>query len=363
MVNLPSSGIAALLLLSVTLCAQEPADHLAQWIAAVKAHQAGNPGKVALGVATWAGADIEPVIVEAKRYARSIERVQPGQGNDLLLRGAAMHADIARLIPNEFTRRSARQRSIYVVNDGRDQGTRYLSIHWELGRSLLEGVSPKPAGHPGVLRWYQETSVDLLRLRSLAEAAVHLPISRQLFPSDPVLLYWSGVLHERFSSAALQAAAQAVVVENRGATSVASMRAELTRAERFFRATLVVSPDHQEARVRLGRVLGELGQYEQSADVLRAAVAAGVTGDLLYLAELFLAKQEDALGHSAEARAHLERAAALYPRAQSPRLALSQLSRRMGDRPGAQRELRILVDLPDTENQREDPWWKYYDAR
>ncbi|MSO57133.1 MAG: hypothetical protein EXQ55_09495 [Acidobacteria bacterium] len=173
----------------------------------------------------------------------------------------------------------------------------------------------------------------------------------------------SWVLHERFSSASLQAAAQSVLTENRGSTALNSARAELTRAERFFRETLAIEPQNLEARIRHGRVLGELGRHGQSAGVLRAAIEAGAAGEFLYLAELFLGSQEDAMGNRARARACFERAAGLYPRAQSPRLALSQLSRRTGDRPGAQRELQALADLPTDERQREDPWWRYYDIR
>jgi tetratricopeptide (TPR) repeat protein len=176
------------------------------------------------------------------------------------------------------------------------------------------------------------------------------------------LLFWSGVLHERLSSAALQAAAVSVVAENRGESSVASAKAELGRAERFFRETLIAEPDHLQARLRHGRVLGQLGRHDQAADELRAAISGGVTGEFLYLGELFLGAEEEALGNRGEARARFQRAASLYPRAQSPRLALSQLSRLAGDRPGAQRELRMLSELPDDERQREDPWWKYYDA-
>ena len=109
-------------------------------------------------------------------------------------------------------------------------------------------------------------------------------------------------------------------------------------------------------------MLGELGRHELSVEALRAAIREGATGELLYLAELFLGRQEEVRNNGAAARAHFERAAALYPRAQSPRLALSQLSRRAGDRSGAQRELRVLVELPEDERQREDPWWNYYDA-
>ena len=362
-VNHRFCSVAAIVLLLTPLHAQQPADRLTQWLEAIKAHEPGHPGKVALDVATWPGAEIEAVVVEAKRYARDLEKARPGAGNDVLLRGAALHADIASLNPTDFERRSANQSSIFIVSDGREQGTRYVSIHWGLGRSLLDGIAPEPGSHPGVLRWYQDTSKELLRLRSLSEAAVNLPRARRIFPTDPTLLFLSGVLHERFSSASLQAAADSVLAAKRGATSVGSAKAELERAERFFRGALAVEPGNLEARVRHGRVLGELGRHEQSAEVLRGAIQAGVAGEFLYMAEMCLGKQEEAMEHSAEARAHFERAASLYPRAQSPRLALSQLSRRVGDRSGAQRELRILAELPEDERQREDPWWNYYDVR
>jgi len=363
-VNLKRVCAAALvLLIAPTARAQEPTDRLVHWLAAVEAHEPGNPGKVALDLAQWPGVELEEVIQEARRYARAFEKTRQDDANALLLRGAVLHADIARLIPDDFERRSPKQQQIFIVSDGREQGTRFVSIHWELGRSLLDAIAPAPATHRGALTWYQETARELLWLRSLAEATVHLPKARRIFPADPALLFMSGVLHERFSSASLQAAAQSVLTENRGSTALNSARAELTRAERFFRETLALEPHHLEARIRHGRVLGELGRHSQSADVLRAAIEEGATGAFLYLAELFLGSQEDAMGNHAGARACFERAASLYPRAQSPRLALSQLSRRTGDRPGAQRELQALADLPADERQREDPWWHYYNVR
>jgi tetratricopeptide (TPR) repeat protein len=346
-----------------TLCAQQQPERFAQWQDAVKAHQPGNPGTPAVGVATWSGVELEEVVEDVKRYARSFEPSRRVEANDLLLRGAALHADIARLIPEDIVRRSAKQQRIFVVQDGREHGTRYLSIHWELGRSLLDAVAPRPAAHKGVLAWYQETSSDLLRLRSLAEAAVHLPKARQIFPADPVLLFISGVLHERFSSPVLQAAAASVLAGHRGEVSLSSAKGELGRAERFFRETLAIQPRHLEARVRYGHVLAALGRHAQAADELRAAIREGVDGEFLYFAELFLGSQEEVLGNTTAARAHFERAVSLYPQAQSPRLALSQLSRRVGDRLGAQRELRFLAELPDDERRRRDPWWYYYDAR
>jgi len=353
--------LASLLLGASHAYGQQATDRLAQWQVAVKAHQPGKTGKATLAVADWSGFELEETVLDVKNMVRSYGKDRQDEANDLLLRGAEMHADIARLIPHDLTRQSPRQQRIFIISDGREQGTRFVSLHWDLGRSLLDAVSPPT--HPGVLHWYRQTSSDLMAMLSLAEAAVHLPRARRIFPSDPVLLYLSGVLHERFSSASLQAAAEAVMSGNSGMTSVDSARVEQTRAERFFREALAARPDDLEARVRYGHVLGELGRHAQAAIALRAAIDGGANGKMLYWALLFLGKQEEMLGNRDLARTSYERAASLFPRAQSPRLALSQLARRAGDRRAAQRELTVLAGLPADEREREDPWWEYYDVQ
>ena len=343
---------------------QPAPDRFPEWLSAVTSHEPGNAGKPALAIAVWTGVELDTVIEQAKHYARSLPVSRRDEANDVLVRGAILHADIARLIPDEMVRRSPRQEAIFVVRDGREQGRRFVSLHWDLGRALLDAVAPHPAAHPGVRLWYQETSRELLRLRALSEAAVHLPRARRLFPADPVILFASGILHERFASPALQAAADGIAADVRGGSAaVESARGELTRAERFFRELLALQPDHLEARVRHGRVLGRLGRHRAAADALQTAIRDGAGGALLYLAQLFLGSEEEALGDAAAAREAYERAAALYPRAQSPRLALSQLARQAGDRTAAQRQLRFIAELPATETGREDPWWNYYDAR
>jgi tetratricopeptide (TPR) repeat protein len=240
---------------------------------------------------------------------------------------------------------------------------RYPSIHWQLGRSVLDGIFPTAAGHPGVLAWYRETSLELMRSRALAEAMRHLARARQLFPGDAPIFFLSGVLHERFSSAALQAAALSLVEDNRGTSGVTSTRGELTRAERFFRESLAADPSQLEARVRHGRVLGELGRHDEAATELRHAIEHGADNANLFYAQLFLGHQEEVLGREEAARQAFQRAAELYPKAQTPRLALSQLARRFGRREAARVELEHLASLPADERRREDPWWSYYDVR
>jgi tetratricopeptide (TPR) repeat protein len=345
--------------------AQSPAvpDRFEQWLKAIEAHVPGDPGFVAVEVSGWTGPELDAVVADAKRHARVLAKTDPERANEILLRGAALHSDIARLIPEDTVRRSAKQRTTYIVRDGRWIGVRYITIHWQLGRSLLDSVTPEPAAHPGVHAWYLETSEDMAALRQFAAAIDHHVRARQLFPTDPAILFASGVLHERFASAGLQAAAVSVSESNRESAAINSVRGELTRAERFFRDTLALRPDHVLARIRHGRVLDDLGRHDEAAGELRRAIADGASEALLYLAQLFLGRAEDARGNLHAARAAFERASALYPDAQSPRLALSQIARRVGDRAAAQQQLQAIAKLPDDERRRKDPWWLYYDIR
>jgi hypothetical protein len=74
--------------------------------------------------------------------------------------------------------------------------------------------------------------------------------------------------------------------------------------------------------------------------------------------ELFLGREEEALGRSAEARRHYEQAAELYPSAQWPKLALSRLARQTGDRASAQGALLNPAAVSDVDVS--DPWWTFF---
>src|SRR5207247_8011220 len=85
---------------------------------------------------------------------------------------------------------------------------------------------------------------------------------------------------------------------------------------------------------------------------------------LRYYGELFLGAEEEALGHFDAARDGFERAAALFPSAQSPLIALSELAKRRGDRAGALAAIDRLFKLPPAgHDERDDPWWSYHTAQ
>jgi Flp pilus assembly protein TadD len=92
---------------------------------------------------------------------------------------------------------------------------------------------------------------------------------------------------------------------------------------------------------------------------LREAAPAADEPQLRYFAALFLGTAEEELGHFDAAREQYKRAAALYPRAQAPYLALSALISRRGDRAGARNEVQRVFELPAAPPRRDDPWWDY----
>ena len=75
---------------------------------------------------------------------------------------------------------------------------------------------------------------------------------------------------------------------------------------------------------------------------------------------MFLGNEEHDLGERDAARACYDRASALFPTAQSPRIALSALARQRGDRVEALGAMRRVLNLPADERRREDPWWSYH---
>jgi hypothetical protein len=100
-----------------------------------------------------------------------------------------------------------------------------------------------------------------------------------------------------------------------------------------------------------------LGSDAEAADQLRVALQSVEEPMLRYYAALFLGAAEEALGRFVEARAGYAMAMDVSPAAPAPRLALSQLSSRSGDRLAAREALDAV--LARTTVVEDDPWWTY----
>jgi hypothetical protein len=350
------------------------------WVRAAQQHQPGTIDRPLLDIAgespehfAWIVRHLRSVIDGNRRLRLLDER------NDVLRRGALLHTDTALLVPQQaatFTfadvpsrtldpltdRSSFRRESDALVfsEDGEYVSTSKESGHWWMARLLLTWILPHPSTDPFVASWYRATTARFERARLFGNAKFHLRRGLEVLPRDPVLLFYAGAMHEAYASPIIQnipVTRPAIA----GQIRMPSPAQEWREAERLFRASVEVDGP-VEARVRLGRVLGRLGKHEEAASVLHLVRPTLTDRRLQYFAELFLGSEEGALNHVDQARESLNRAAQLYPTAQSPLLALSELFHRTGNRSAAIDTLRRIARLPADPEGREDPWQDYLDS-
>lgn len=287
-----------------------------------------------------------------------------GDNNFIVKRGALLHADLAivnagELRPIDGRGQDGAEPTRIHMADGQQTAIGLGEIHWEIGRMLLDRVTPE---HDAMVSlWYRATAAWMQR--DSQYDAIHLSHARAMFPSDADLAFLSGTESETYAGASIQAFVKSAVLPTGIVVDIRSEGAELRTAESYLRRAVQLNPAFVEARVRLGHVLLARGKPQDAANELRTAVAADSEPLLQYFSGMFLGAAEEALGHFADARESYTRASALYPRAQSAHLALSALATRLGDRAGALAAIRPVFDLTGVADDLDDPWWTYYRAQ
>ena len=299
-----------------------------------------------------------------------------GDPNYTIRRGALMHADIAMAGPLSKTPVDTRpslapQSFLMRTSDGQAQDLGQVAIHWEIGRMLLDDVRPKGALKPSpstdemVRLWYRSTAAWMQKGEHLNRT--HLGHARQIFPHDADVLFLLGCLHETFADAQVQGAVKSAVLPSDVVMDMLDERTELKLAEDILRDALAARPEDAEARMRFGRVVALRGRYAEAVSEINRAIDSMSEGDAAqrYYAHLFLAAALEGAGRFEESRTAYQRAAALFPKAQSPLIGLSELARRQGDRRSALEAMQHVFELPPLEDERLDPWWGYhvYQAR
>ena len=397
-------------------------DRLRQWLEAVEQHEPGAADDALLRVAAWdpmtlwrvwmdAGtivslirdpsilvfyAPIEPEPFSGVLHAqdtrsirsrvisygrRDVNRLQSiakevgdGGGEDRMLkRGASLHADIVMLEAAQSSTpdpsRQPRSSSIMLfLADGQQTGVNDASVHWEMGRRLLDKVRPKtsrrlgpdPGADETVRRWYLASAAYMEAVEQLD--AWHIDRAVQLFPGDPEILFLAACGREAFSGAQIQSVLASTTLSRDLFNLIGDEGDELRKAERLFRESLEQDPKQIEARIRLGRVLGRRGRHQDAIVELRRAIMETENRLLQYYGQLFLGTEAAALDLTDEARRAYERAAELYPDAQSPRLAIGALAARTGDRAGALAAIQPVL-TGDDPLLSDDPWWSYHTSQ
>ncbi len=324
-------------------------------------------------VGPWPASKLDDVLSEFLRFPD----VAKPERDRVLERGALLHADIAILAhrPDGTYDLPDDGRSIVVIRDGEEIRRVGGTFQWAFARRLLDAVTRTAATDDYARAWYRATAAMLQFWEDHAELRPHLDRGLERFPDDPNLLVIDGAMHARFagprfqavSIAAAEAAAMPMAANSKvfapapaPTFDIQSAGNERRAAETSFRAALKLDPTLDEARVRLGDLLGADGRHADALDQMDAALARPLPAALHYDAWLIAGREDEAAGRTADARTAYQRAMTLYPHARTARLAFSRVLREAGDRDGALHALDELAD-PNV-NTDDDPWWLYDDT-
>jgi tetratricopeptide (TPR) repeat protein len=373
---------------------------LKAWVAAVTRHQPGAFGVADVDIASLPDEQLTAIINDVRELTRflvrarerfrrtggtssfdydgrdrsvhevgqllglAVDEAQRGEVGRLVLRGVLLHTDVAVTFdgvrPVTGPAGSSAGTNAILVLDGRQRGATTRGPHWRLARSLLD-VLPADSPHVNARRnWYVATAAYMWKLGVMADLVPHMERATALFPDDAEILFHAGAMNETLAAPFIQEAIRGISLPAGVTLDVVDGRAHLQRARTFLGKALALDAAHVEARLRLGRVLGRLGRHEEAAAELQRVEAAASTDVIRYYAALFLGGEQAKLGQLNAARQSFELAAAIYPRAQSPRLGLSGVARAEGRQAEASALLTEALAVQHEDDLSRDPWWTYF---
>jgi tetratricopeptide (TPR) repeat protein len=392
-------------------------DRLEQWVEAVRGHEPGTADAQATLVASWSDRQYADMVLvlelmlfqlhDDSREARvlltlrapspwarlqdvahspQLQRLRSvaalpwvaADPNGLLHRGARLHTDVGihqRLDPQAFRPfdnrgrparlnrygRHAGERVVVSGPDGEYGGMQFAVVHWDLARTLLSSVFPNPSSDPLSRAWYRAVGAYMLGEGMFGEAKAHFGLAEQYFPDDVWLAFGEATMQAAMAAPPLQDFVRLTRLPGNVRFDVDGRRVHLQRAQALFRRVLSMDPGLVEAQIRLGQVRLDLGEPADAVHLLEAALQKTTDVVLSYYGHLFLGHAYREMRRVEPARASFLAAAQLFPRAQTPRLALSELAHGR-DRAEARAALEALFALGPALSEREDPWWDYHDG-
>ena len=360
----------------------------AEWVDAVLAHEPGTRDAPSRLVSSWPANVVVDVLIDLSSLRRLMgdphtrffpvpiefdggrareilysgderdELVQAGirvlrkglTDGDLIARAIVLHTDIALL--QNLTG------DLLLFKDGQHMDLERGPVdHLETARMLGDMLDKKIDRNADLALWYRAT-MAMLASRGKWNTA-HTERALALFPDDSELRFLAGCQHETFASARTQSSIPNTSLPPGMRIPVGSPSRELNEAASDLKRALDSNPLHTEARLHYGRVLTLIGRPANAVSELRRAASEARDPILGYYAQLFLGAALEA-NNQRDAAAEAYRAAAqITPKAQAPRLALSQLAAMSGNRAAASAALEPMLTLSADGNEQRDPWWKY----
>lgn len=331
-----------------------------------------------LGRSTAASNDSEARIVD---LGTNVSRT-PG-ATRFIVRAATLHGDAVIFgpglpaPPSDPRDINPDEGQLVMSSDGEYQGLVRSGWQAKFARALLDRMPPDPSKSPIVAQWYHAQAAYLVATRRYGEATPDLRRAAELFPNDAWILFDRACVAEvtglpRSAQVLMDPRAESTdggrgmngvsgrggLAGRSGRGSQFSVDAANAEAERLFRRVLEVDASRADARVRLARLLIVRRRYAEADAELTRALSATPASDIAYLAHLFATRATARLGRFDDASAHVERALALFPDAQSALIARSQLALQRADVPGALAPIARLAST-HVKSRPADPWMSY----
>jgi tetratricopeptide (TPR) repeat protein len=334
------SIVAACLL--VAAWPSEPAGLDPQYLALLQRYAAGDRPQAIAALGEWSERAVRNQLAVVQDARAEAERCPgcPDPLADVPLRAAVMlHAD--------------RDQAERPKPSGREQLMRCPGFHARIAREYAATLARDVETRDFARRFFLATTLGWQLDACFEDALAQAHAGLELFPRDAELFLAAGsVLEER---ATLPIAGDK--------SDTAPVREDWLKNARSELASAISNdPDLALARLRLGRVLWQLGRSKEAGAALESAVARTLDPRDLYLAHLFLGRIHEDAHRLDQAIAQYRRAVDLDPGAQSAAVALSHALQLAGEMDAARRALaRGLV----AREAPRDPYWDYLvsDAR
>ena len=372
---------------------------LDEWVAAVKNHVPGVLDQPAAAIAAWdrdALLRVQPLVrtwvellgatwrarqmksaplseVERAEIKRMATAPDQQQANDFIKRAALLHTDVvllAQLVPGAVPPPKPRSKMSLLEReeavplviargpDGRFSTFELGNLNWDYARDLLDAVTPAPEADETVALWYRTIGAMFASSYSFGEAWPHIERARVLFPNDAGILFGDAAVQETLASPRIQDYVRVTKLPNgQRFLFVESESYHLQVAVGLLKRALFLDPAHAEARLRLGRVLSQMGRHAEALAELQAVPPQQDTVVTFYT-HLVRGDVERAMARYDAAQRSYQQALELFPSAQSARMALGHLARLRSNRDAALALLQpaLTAPLPRTG----DPWWDYF---
>jgi tetratricopeptide (TPR) repeat protein len=366
----PNAGLALALLvawpcpLAAKAPPREPGPPLA-WLDLVARYAAGDRDGAVAGFSSWTSRDLDDLRSGFDQWRRAVRSCSAETTERQQRRDDCRLAERYRAVP---FRRAILLHTERAWFEQRRLPPDDESPHAVFARSLVEKDLLPGTGEAAAFArgWYLYMALRAHEEMLLYSAAAWARAGLARLPGDAVLALALATAEESIGS----------VGQPPPRTLPANQPAQDTRALQVWRArlgahrerlhaaaqalevALRLDPGLDEAAVRLGRVRWRLGEPEAARQALEQVLRRSHDDHQRYLAWLFLGRVHEDAGRTAEAEAAYRAAAALDPRSQAARIALSHLLLGRGDEAASRAALDDGLRSAGL-RERPDAFWEY----